>query len=160
MIYRLLLSLTLFFSCNGNSPEKLWEQVIQYRQEKNLQESIAVLHQIIDSFPEHEYAPKAIFQIGDIYLNEVKDYDFAIEFFKQVLDTYPDSPESEKANFMIGYVFSNNLQSYTEAEEYYTLFLRTYPESELVPSVEYELEILEPIFRQIDSLNAVVGKEL
>ena len=156
----LFLFIGLFLTCDGNNPKQLWEQVIKYRQEKNLRESIAALNEIIETYPESEYAPQAIYQIGDIYLNEVKDYDFAIDYFKKVMAVYPDSPESKKANFMVGYVYSNNLQSYSEAKEYYTLFIEKYPESELVPSVEYELEILEPLFKQIDSLNAIARKEL
>ena len=152
------LVLFILFSCSGDQPQFLWEKMIKHRQANELSESIAILHEIIKEFSNSEYAPKATFQIGDIYLNEIKDYDFAIKYFKNILNEYPNSSESEKANFMIGYVYSNNLQSYTEAQEYYLLFLEKYPNSQLIPSVNYELEILDPKFIKIDSLNAIIRK--
>ena len=74
----------------------------------------------------------------------------------EVVEKYPSSKESEKAAFMIGYIYANNLDSYSDAEEYYNKFLNKYPESELIHSVQYELQVLEPILKTIDSLNSIV----
>ena len=60
---------------------------------------------------------------------------------------------------MIGYIFANNLDSYSDAEEYYKKFMESFPESELIQSVQFELMILEPLLKTIDSLNAIVEKE-
>ena len=60
---------------------------------------------------------------------------------------------------MIGYIYANNLDSYSDAEENYQNFLTNFPESDLIHSVNYELQVLEPILKTIDSMNAVVEKE-
>lgn len=150
----LYLFILIFIGCNSvESPEKLWEQVQDFRTQKDLQNAITNCNLILDNYPENENASLALFQKGDIYLNDVQDYDFAIQYFKEVVDKYPKSKESEKASFMIGYIFANNLDSYSDAEEYYNKFLNLYPESDLIHSVNYELEVLEPLLIKIDSLN-------
>ena len=57
------------------------------------------------------------------------------------------------ASLFISYIFANNLDSYSDAEEYYNKFLNLFPESDLIHSVNYELEVLEPLLIKIDSLN-------
>ena len=56
-------------------------------------------------------------------------------------------------------IFANNLDSYSDAEENYNTFLDLFPESELIQSVQYELTVLEPLLKTIDSLNTIVEKE-
>lgn len=154
-----ILSIIVFFvvGCNSiESPEKIWEQIQEFRTQKDLQNAITKCKLILSEYPEDDYASIALFQIGDIYLNDVQDYDFAIQYFSEVVEKYPSSKESEKAAFMIGYIYANNLDSYSDAEEYYNKFLNKYPESELIHSVQYELQVLEPILKTIDSLNSIV----
>tara|TARA_B100001029_G_C15059391_1_gene457064 strand:+ start:1268 stop:1747 length:480 start_codon:yes stop_codon:yes gene_type:complete len=143
--------------CNSiENPEKIWEQIKELRTQKDLQNAITMCKLILNEYPNHLYAPTALFQIGDIYLNDVQDYDFAIQYFLDVEKKYPLSKECEKAAFMIGYIYANNLDSYSDAEEYYNKFLINYPESELIHSVKYELQVLEPLLITIDSLNSIV----
>jgi len=154
------LFIIILVGCNSiESPEKLWDQVKEFRTQKDLQNAITNCKLIISEYPQNELASTALFQIGDIYLNDVQDYEFAIQYFQDVVEKFPESNESEKAAFMIGYIYANNLDSYSDAEESYQNFLTNFPESELIHSVNYELQVLEPILKTIDSLNAVVEKE-
>ena len=162
MIRYIYIFILIIFGCNSNSiesPEKLWEQVKEFRTQKDLQNAITNCKTILSEYSKNELAPTALFQIGDIYLNDVQDYDFAISYFKEVVEKYPKSKECEKASFMIGYIFANYLDSYSDAEENYNMFLNLFPESELIQSVQFELTTLEPLLKTIDSLNAIVGKE-
>ena len=152
----------LFLGCDSSlkdTPEKLWDQVKEYRSKKQLQNAITNCKKIISKYSNEDIAATALFQIGDIYLNDVKDFDFAIEYFKEVKEKYPNSKENEKASFMIGYIYANYLDSYSDAAISYNNFLDSYPESELIQSVKYELNILEPLLKTIDSLNTIVEKE-
>ena len=54
--------------------------------------------------------------------------------------------------FMIGYINNNYINAYTDAINYYKLFIEKYPDDELIPSVEFELDGLDEIQIQIDSL--------
>ena len=122
-------------------------------------ESITTYKTILDKYPSDNFAAKAQFQIADIYLNDVKDFDFAVKEFQKVVDLYPDHEVSKKSLFMIAYIYNNYLNAYSDAIETYNLFKQKYPNDELIPSVEYELDGLKDIQTTIDSLNSIVNKK-
>lgn len=147
--------MVLLITCKSTGdPFEHWESAKKYREEKKITECITELKMIIDNHPEHPKAPEAQFMIGDIYLNDVKDYEIAIEEFQNVLSKFVESEVSPKSMFMIGYIFANNLQAYSDAEEYYDNFLEKYKEHELVPSVKYELESISEALTEIEKLNS------
>ena len=54
---------------------------------------------------------------------------------------------------------NNYIDAYSDAIIHYNLFKEKYPKDELIPSVEYELDILKGILSKIDSLNSIVSKK-
>ena len=158
----LLLIGVYFVSCDGGSNRtaaKLWHDGQKYRAEDKLMESITSFKTIIDKYPSDNFAAEAQFQIADIYLNDVKDFDFAVKEFQKVVDLYPDHEVSKKSLFMIAYIFNNYLNAYSDAIITYKLFRKKYPNDELIPSVEFELNGLKDIQSTIDSLNSIVNKK-
>jgi len=158
----ILLIVLIGLSCNGNSKKtsnQLWDDGQQLRSEKKLMESITSFQSIIRDYPLDNLAAKAQFQIADIYLNDTKDFEFAIEEFKRVVEKYPEDEVSKKSLFMIAYIYNNYLDAYSDAIINYNLFKNKYPSDELIPSVEYELEGLKNIQATIDSLNLIVNKK-
>ena len=145
--------------CNSQSPEALWGKAKLMQSKDNLKESIINLELIIKDYPDHDLASKSQFQIADIYLNEIKEFDLAIDKFKIVIDKYPAHDVAKNSLFMIAYIYNNYLNSYTDAINNYKLFMDRYPNDELIPSVEYELKGLFEIEGVIDSLNSVVSKK-
>ena len=156
-IFYLTMTILLLY-CNSQSPEKLWEEAILMRTENNMKESIVKLESIINNYPEHILAARAQFQKAEIYLNDIKDFDFAIEEYEKVIRQYPNHEVAKNSLFMIAYIFNNYLDSYTDAIEHYDLFMKMYPNDELIPSVKYELEGLFEIEVIIDSLNSIVSQ--
>ena len=78
-----------FISCGGSSNKnasELWKDGQGYRNENNLKESITSYKSIIDIYPSDDLSAEAQFQIADIYLNDVKDYDFALIEFQKVFE--------------------------------------------------------------------------
>ena len=149
-------------SCSGGSnksADQHWKDGQQYRTETKLMESITSFKSIINTYPLHELAAQAQFQIADIYLNDTKDFEFAVEEFQKVVQDYPDHEVSKKSLFMIAYIYNNYLEAYSDAIINYNLFKDKYPDDELIPSVEYELEGLKNIKTTIDSLNSIVNKK-
>jgi len=151
----IVLVILSIFSCSKNSAEieNHFATAMEMREADKLGESITELLQIIDKFPEHSRAAEAQFEIGKIYLNDVKDFDIAIEEFQKVIKGSADSEYASKALFMIGYIYANNVQAYSDAADTYNDFVNKYPEHELVPSVQYELEALAEKIEEIDQLN-------
>jgi len=146
-------------SSSNKSADQHWEDGQKYRTEEKLMESITSFRAIIKDYPLHELAAQAQFQIADIYLNDTKDFDFAVEEFQKVVKEYPDHEVSKKSLFMMAYIYNNYLDAYSDAIINYNLFKDKYPDDELIPSVEYELEGLKNIENTIDSLNAIVNKK-
>ena len=72
----------LMICCSSQSPEKMWENAKRMRTQNNMHESIINLESIINKYPSHDLAAKAQFLKAEIYLNDVKDFDFSIEEFE------------------------------------------------------------------------------
>ena len=158
----LFLILIYFVSCGGGSNRTaagLWDDAQKYRAENKLKDSITSFKTIIDKYPSDNFAAKAQFQIADIYLNDVKDFDFAVKEFKKVIELYPEDEVSKKSLFMMAYIYNNYLNAYSDAIITYELFRKNYPNDELIPSVEFELDGLKDIQSTIDSLNSIVNKK-
>ena len=145
--------------CNNQSPENLWDEAKLMRSQNNMKDCIIKLELIIERFPEDDLAAEAQFQKAEIYLNDIKDYDFAIEEYGKVIAQYPNHDVAKKSLFMMAYIYNNYLTSYTDAIDYYNLFLKKYPNDELIPSVKYELKGLINFHGIIDSLNLIVSKK-
>ena len=149
-------------SCGGGSNRtaaELWDDAQKNRAEDKLKDSITNFKSILVKYPSDNFAAEAQFQIADIYLNDVKDFDFAVKEFEKVVDLYPDHEVSKKSLFMIAYIFNNYLNAYSDAIMTYKLFRQKYPNDELIPSVEFELDGLKDIQTTIDSLNIIVNKK-
>ncbi len=55
----------------------------------------------MNKYPEHKYAPQALFMIGFVYAEEVMDLVQARRVFDELLKKYPDSEVAESAKWMI-----------------------------------------------------------
>ena len=87
----LLLIIMYFISCGSESNKsatELWDDGGKYRTEDKIKDSITSYKTIIKKYPSDHFAPKAQFQIADIYLNDVKDFEFTVEEFKKVVDIF------------------------------------------------------------------------
>ena len=142
----------------SDSPDVLWENARLARDKNKFNESIISLNEIIIKHSKHALASQANYQIAEIYLNDIKDVDYAIEEYKKIIRNYPESDEARKSLFMIAYSYNNSLQAYSDALEYYNMFKDKYPDDELIPSVDFELGNLKSLSNVIDSLNKTIQK--
>ena len=53
---------------------------------------------------------------------------------------------------MIGYTYNNHLDMYTDAITYYNQFIVEYKDDELVPSVEFELQQINEVLDNIETV--------
>ncbi len=80
------------------SPEELWE--IAQEEDANFTR-IQYYRNIVNKYPEHKYAPQALFMIGFVYAEEVMDLVQARRVFDELLKKYPDTEVAESAKWMI-----------------------------------------------------------
>ncbi|MEE9466153.1 MAG: tetratricopeptide repeat protein [Candidatus Neomarinimicrobiota bacterium] len=136
--------------------EELWSTSEQKVKAREYQRAIKALETLVRAYPEHALAPRAQFQIGDIYMNNITDLQKSLAAYRETAASYPETDEGVKALFMIGFVSANHLGDYQTAREAYQDFLHRYPHHELVPSVQFELENLGKSVEEIDALKGVV----
>ena len=80
------------------SPEELWE--IAQEEDANYTR-IQYYRNIVNRYPDHKYAPQALFMIGFVYAEEVMDLVQARRTFNELIKKYPDTEVAESAKWMI-----------------------------------------------------------
>ena len=76
-----------------------------------------------------------------------------------LIEKYPDSKYAVQSLFMIGFIYANNIKDLEKAKEYYSKFIEKHPDSELVTSVQWELDHLGEDINEIDFLKQDEGTE-
>ena len=125
------------------------------RKRKMTMESINNLDYLVKNFPKHELASKAQYMVGDIYMNDLKDFEKALTEYKVVLSNYDGSKEEPLAEFMIGYIYANVLKDFKQASKTYQNFLKRFPNHELAPSIKFELDFIGKNINEIPAIKKI-----
>lgn len=80
------------------TPEELWEMA---QMEDDPYGRIHYYRKLVEYYPDNQYAPQALFMIGFVYAEEMKDYTMARRSFDELIKEYPDSEVVESARWMI-----------------------------------------------------------
>ena len=80
------------------TPEQFWEIA---QMESDPYERIQYYRDIVELYPDHDYAPQALFMIGFVYAEELQDKVEARRRFDELLRDYPESDVAESARWMI-----------------------------------------------------------
>lgn len=78
---------------------ELFDQAQLFHSQGNFDEAIKTYKKIMDEYPIGEHRSKAIFMLGFLYANEIKDYEKAEEYYNMVLRDYPDDELNPSARF-------------------------------------------------------------
>jgi len=100
---------------------------------------------------------KTQYLIGDIYMNDLRDFDSAIAAYVDVVNNFSGTNQEAQAQFMIGYIYANILNDNSQAELNYKNFLDRFPDHELAPSVQFELDHLGKDINEIDVLKHITS---
>lgn len=87
------------------SPEELWE--IAQEEDANYTR-IQYYRNIVTKYPDHKYAPQALFMIGFVYAEEIMDLVQARRTFDELIKKYPDTEVAESAQWMIDNLEKNH----------------------------------------------------
>lgn len=80
------------------TPEQLWEIA---QAEDASYTRILFYRELVQKYPDHKYAPQALFMIGFVYAEELQDLVQARRTFDELIKKYPDSDVVESAQYMI-----------------------------------------------------------
>ena len=125
------------------------------RNTKNIKESLENLDNLIKHYPEHALAPQAQYLMGDIYMNDLMDFQNAINSYGKVSENFVGTNRAVEAQFMVGYIYANILDDIEQAVSTYQTFLEKFPDHELAPSVKFELENMGKSINDIPALKNI-----
>jgi len=156
----LLAALFLFQACGEKIPKtalELFNRAEKHRQAKEIELAIKDLTLLVEHFNTDVMASKSQYVIGDIYMNDIRDFEKAVEAYRKVTNDFNNPAEEPHACFMIGYIYSNILSEYEKARQEYRSFLDKYPDHELSPSVKFELDWMGKDINEIDALKHITS---
>ena len=147
-----------FISACGSSKgentelQESYNIAVELKDEKKIMESNKLFHEIIESpYVTDDLKIKSIFMISQIFY-DLQNYTLSIEYFKKILDADKLNDLRKKSLFMIGYTYNNHLDMYTDAITYYNQFIAEYKDDELIPSVKFELQQINEILDNIETV--------
>ena len=138
-------------------PEWIINKAETLRKRKLTKESISNLSYMVKNYSDNLLAAKAQYIIGDIYMNDLRDFEKAITEYRLVLNVYKGSKEEALAQFMIGYIYANVIKDFDKARSEYQVFLNRFPKHELYPSVKFEINHLGKDINDIPALKHITS---
>jgi len=160
LILFIILGTLLIFGCGPEkTKEQLYAEALQFEKQDNFKEAVVIYEQLIKDYPRTNFADSILFKVGQMYSNNLLEFDHAIDAHKRLVKKYPDSRFSAQSLFMIGYHYANSINDTTQARKYYEKFLKEFPEHELASSVRWELDHLGQDINEIDFLKSGMFEE-
>jgi len=155
LIFSLSLIWLLMFviACGQKMTEEQMNATAEDLQNKEqFEDATKMLEKLVKTYPEGKKADEALYKLGVIYANNLKDYNKSVNAYKKLVNDYPESNYVIQSMFMIGYRYANDIKDLDKAKEAYENFLEKYPDHELATSVNWELEHLGQDISDIEFL--------
>ena len=158
---RILIYILIVFTTsnciNNQTADELYSNAEVSRSEKDIKGALSKLDLLLKKYPNHNLAAKTQYLIGDIYMNDLRDFNKAINAYSNVVNQFSGTEQEAQAQFMIGYIYANILGDKSKAEKNYKSFLNQFPDHELAPSVKFELDYLGKDINEIDVLKHITS---
>ena len=157
-LYILTIIGIIIAGCGSNqTADELFSGAENARNKKDINRALSNLDLLLKKYPDHALAAKTQYLIGDIYMNDLRDFDSAIAAYVDVVNNFSGTNQGAQAQFMIGYIYANILNDNSQAELNYKNFLDRFPNHELAPSVQFELDHLGKDINEIDVLKHITS---
>ena len=87
---------------------------------------MALLRAVMSEYPQSPRVPEALYAMGSIYQDHLKDFPKAIAAYQKLVDAYPSHATAPNAQFLIGFINNNELKNIDAARKAYEAFLQKY----------------------------------
>ena len=138
-------------------PDFVLNKTESLRKKDMTKEAVDHLMYLIENYSKYKLLSKAQYMLGDIYMNDLRDFSTAIQEYRKVIENYSGSEQEPHALFMIGYVYANILNDTKSAKVEYQDFLSRFPKHELSPSVKFEIDYLGKSVDEIPALKHITS---
>ncbi len=77
---------------------------------------IAAYRKVVDEYPDADVTPQALFMVGFIHSEELKDHDAAERIFRELLQRYPKSELASSAQWMVEHMRTDEVPAFLKAD--------------------------------------------
>jgi peptidyl-prolyl cis-trans isomerase C len=77
---------------------------------------IAAYRKVVDEYPDADVTPQALFMVGFIHSEELKDHDAAERVFRELLQRYPRSELAPSAEWMVKHMRTDEVPDFMNAD--------------------------------------------
>jgi outer membrane protein assembly factor BamD (BamD/ComL family) len=77
---------------------------------------IDAYRKVVETYPDADISPQALFMVGFVYSEELKNYDEADKAFHELLARYPKSELTASATWMVDHMRSEEAPSFPGAD--------------------------------------------
>ena len=107
-LYILTIIGIIIAGCGSNqTADELFSGAENARNKKDIKRALSNLDLLLKKYPDHALAAKTQYLIGDIYMNDLRDFDSAIAAYVDVVNNFSGTNQEVQAQFMIGYIYAN-----------------------------------------------------
>ena len=136
-----LLGLVFLLACGEKmTEEQMRAKALDFVNKEQWGESAKVMEKMLSVYKESPNTDETLYKLGEIYANNLKDFEKSVDMLQKILTDYPESDYTVQASFMIGYRYANDIKDFDQAKKTYEQFLKQWPDHELASSVQWELE--------------------
>lgn len=98
--------------------------------------------QFLGSYAADTISARYVYNWAMMEADFFKNYTASVQLLERFQRDYSSHPMAEKALFLQGFTYSEYIKDYKKAELAYKAFIERYPNSDLVPSIQFELQNL------------------
>ena len=80
------------------------------------QARIAAYREVVDQYPDADVTPQALFMVGFIQSEELKDHDAAERVFRELLQKYPKSELASSAQWMVDHMRTEDVPEFLKSD--------------------------------------------
>ncbi len=137
----------IMIGCEGTrTADEYFNAAEVERNAKNIKVSLENLEKLIEHYPDNALAAQAQYLMGDIYMNDLRDFENAILSYQKVVDNFSGSSKVAHAQFMVGYIYAENLNKKDLARTAFQRFINEHSDDVgeyFLESAKQELRSLE-----------------
>lgn len=102
---------------NWMSAKKSAREMFQAAQAAgDAQARIAAYRKVVDEYPDADVTPQALFMVGFIHSEELKDHDTAERIFRELLQRYPKSELASSAQWMVDHMRTEDVPEFLQSD--------------------------------------------